>query len=252
MDEVILERPEPGIGVLRFNRPDVRNALNTRVRELIEEHLECLSEDSESRVVILTGGPEVFAAGADLKEQAGRTVVGAIEAYTHQAIWRCRLPVIAAVNGDAFGGGCELMLQCDLVIASASARFAQPEVSLGIVPGGGATQRLPRAVGRLDALYMLLTGAPVDASSALSMGLVNEVVGGDAYERALELARVIASKPPLAVRQIKEVVRLGLDSPFEVGIALERRSYQLMFGTEDLREGISAFMDGRPSSFKGR
>lgn len=252
MSVVLLERPSPYIAIVRFNRPEVRNALNTEVRRLLEEYLQQLSSDEETRAVVLTGSSEVFAAGADLQEQAGRDVVGAINAYTHQAIWRCPLPVIAAVAGDAFGGGCELMLQCDLVIASRSARFAQPEVTIGLVPGGGATQRLPRAVGRSHALFMLYTGHPVDAETALRWGLVHEVVDDDPLARAVEVAELIASRPALAVRQIKEVVRLGLDASFDVGIALERRGYQLMFGTADLREGIASVFEQRDPTFLGR
>lgn len=251
MSVVLLERPSPEVGIIRLNRPEVRNALNTEVRRLIADYVDELVSDSQNRVVIFAGGEDVFAVGADLYEQADRDVVGAIEAYTHQALWRCPRPVIAAVNGDAFGGACELVLQCDLVVASQSARFAQPEATIGLVPGGGATQRLTRAAGRVNALFMLYTGAPVDAQAALRMGMINEVVPGDATERALELAEVIASRPRLAIEQIKEVVRLGLDAPFDVGIALERRSYQLMFGTSDLREGITSALEGREPKFTG-
>lgn len=251
MSVVLLERPRPGVAVIRLNRPEVKNALTTEVRRLIERHVSEISEDDTLKVIVLTGSDQVFAVGADLREQAGRDVVGAINTFTTHALWRSQKPVIAAVNGDAFGGGCELVLQCDFAIASSGARFAQPEVNVGFVPGGGATQRLPKVIGRQNAMYALLTGAPISAVDAHRMGLVAEVVEGDALERGLVLASQIASRPPITVRQIKEVVRLGLDAPAEVGLALERRSWQLMFGTRDLQEGISSVLEGRQPTVCG-
>ncbi|MFE4663548.1 enoyl-CoA hydratase-related protein [Streptomyces sp. NPDC056716] len=251
MAVVEVDRPQDGVAVVRLNRPDVRNALNTEVRRLLADAVAELNQDDEVGALVLTGGETVFAVGADLAEQADRDVVGAIGAYTHQAFWYSAKPVIAAVNGDAFGGGNEFVAQCDFVIASDAARFAQPEVTIGLVPGGGATQRLPRAIGRQNALYALLTGLPLTAQDAYRLGYVAEVVAGDALGRAVELAALIASRPRLAVRQIKEVVRLGLDAPFEAGIALERRGYQLMFGTRDLREGFAAVREGREPKFTG-
>ena len=252
MSVVLLEKPRPGVAVMRLNRPEVRNALTTEVRRLIERYINEITEDASIGVVVLTGNEEVFAVGADLKEQAGRDVVGAINTFTTHAIWHSPKPVIAAVNGDAFGGGCELVLQCDFAIASQGARFAQPEVNAGFVPGGGATQRLPRVIGRQNAMYALLTGTPIPADDALRMGLVSEVVAGDALDRALELAAHIASRPPVTVRQIKEIVRLGLDAPSQVGLALERRGWQLMFGTDDLHEGINSILENRSPEFRGK
>jgi enoyl-CoA hydratase/carnithine racemase len=251
MPVVLLERPRPGVAVIRLNRPEVRNALTTEVRRLIEQYVNEITDDPSVGAVVLTGGESVFAVGADLREQAGRDVAGAIATFTTHAIWRSPKPVIAAVNGDAFGGGCELVLQCDFVIASANARFAQPEVNVGFVPGGGATQRLPRVIGRQNAMYALLTGVPIPAAEALRMGLVAEVVDGDAIARALDLAAQIASRPPITVRQIKEIVRLGLDAPAEVGLALERRGWQLMFGTKDLQESINAILESRAPIVRG-
>lgn len=252
MAVVEVERPREAVVIVRLNRPEVRNALNTEVRKLLAQAIEKLSADDSVRTIVLTGGDEVFAVGADLDEQASRDVVGAIRAYTHQAFWYSPKPIIAAVNGDAFGGGNEFVLQCDFVVASRNARFAQPEVTIGLVPGGGATQRLTRAIGRQPALYMLLTGQPISAEQAHGLGYVAEIVDGNAIERALEIAELIASRPPLAVQQIKDVVRLGMDAPFEVGIALERRAYQLMFGTQDLREGFAALREQRSPKFNGR
>lgn len=251
MAVVLLEKPRPGVAVIRLNRPEARNALTTEVRRLIEGFVNEISEDESVRAVVLTGSDDVFAVGADLREQAGRDVAGAINTFTTHAIWRSPKPVIAAVNGDAFGGGCELVLQCDFAIASKIARFAQPEVNVGFVPGGGATQRLPRVIGRQNAMYALLTGTPIPAGDAFRMGLVSEVVEGDALDRALELATQIASRPPITVRQIKELVRLGLDAPAEVGLAMERRGWQLMFGTKDLHEGINSILENRTPIVRG-
>ncbi|WP_069812702.1 enoyl-CoA hydratase-related protein [Streptomyces sp. TP-A0874] len=251
MPVVEIDRPRAGVAVVRLNRPEVRNALNTEVREQLAAAVESLNADDEIGAMVLTGGDTVFAVGADLAEQADRDVVGAIRAYTHQAFWYSGKPIIAAVNGDAFGGGNEFIAQCDFVIASESARFAQTEVTIGLVPGGGATQRLPRAIGRQNALYTLLTGFPMSAAEAHRLGYVSEVVEDNAIDRAVELAALIASRPRLAVRQIKEVVRLGLDTSFEAGIALERRGYQLMFGTQDLREGFASLKEGREPNFTG-
>src|SRR5690349_4624175 len=160
MSVVLLEKPVAGVAVIRLNRPEVRNALTTEVRLLIEQYVDELNADPGIRAIVLAGNDTVFAVGADLKEQLGRTVPGAIQTFTTHALWKSPKPVIAAVNGDAFGGGCELVLQCDFVIASTNARFCQPEVNLGFVPGGGATQRLPRAIGRQNAMYALLTATP--------------------------------------------------------------------------------------------
>jgi len=251
MAVVLLESRGPHVAVVRFNRPEVRNALNGEVRMLLDEIFTALAADDAVRAVVLTGSEKVFAAGADIQEQADRDVVGAIKAYTTTAIADFPKPVIAAVNGWALGGGCEFALQCDFIIASDRARFGQPEINLGLIPGAGGSQRLPRVVGRLNASYMLLTGSFINAEQALRMGLVAEVVDGDALPRALELAELVAAKAPLAARQIKSVIRHGLDAPLEAGLRLERQGYQLMFGTADLREGMKAFVDKREPRFEG-
>jgi enoyl-CoA hydratase len=252
MPVVLLERHSPTVAILRFNRPEARNALNTEVRRRLDEHLTLLASADEIRVVVLTGDETVFSAGGDIREQADRDVVGAINAYTTQGVADFTKPVIAAVNGYALGGGCEVALQCDFIIASNSAKFGQPEVGLGLIPGAGGTQRLPRVIGRLNASYMLMTGLPIDAARAHQIGLVSEVVEGDALPRAVELAELVAEKAPLAMRQVKEVVVQGLDASLESGLRLERRGYQLMFGTADFREGAAAFLGKRTPQFFGR
>ncbi|MHA6619936.1 enoyl-CoA hydratase-related protein [Pseudonocardia sp. DLS-67] len=251
MSVVVVENPEPHVALVRINRPEVRNALNTEVRAELVEAFAKINADPEVRVVVLTGDERAFAAGADLREQADRDVVGAINTPATRPVWDCPKPVIAAVNGYALGGGCELAMQCDFVIASESARFAQPEINLGIVPGGGGTQLMPRLIGRGNAMFLLLTGNRVTAEDARLLGLVAEVVPGDATERAVEVAGQIAAKPPLTARAIKSSVRGGLDAPMQAGLDLERRAYESMFGTRDLKEGISAFFDKRAARFTG-
>jgi enoyl-CoA hydratase/carnithine racemase len=252
MSVVLVERPVPHVAVVRFNRPDVRNALNTEVRRVLHDHFAMLADDPDIRCVVLTGNEQAFAAGADIQEQAGRDVVGAIGAYTTRAVMDFPKPVIAAVNGFALGGGCEFAMQCDIIIANDKAKFGQPEIKLGLIPGAGGTQRLPRAVGKYNAMYLLLTGAFINANDALRMGLVSEIVPGNCESRAIEIATQISTLAPLAAQQIKEVVNAGLDGPLDAGLRLERRGYQLMFGTADMREGVKAFSEKRAPSFSGK
>lgn len=252
MSVILVERPAPHVALVRFNRPAVRNALNTEVRRQLHSRFAELSDDPDVRCIVLTGDDQAFAAGADIQEQAGRDVVGAIEAYTTRAIMDCPKPVIAAVNGFALGGGCEFAMQCDIIIANEKAKFGQPEIKLGLIPGAGGTQRLPRVVGKYNALYLLLTGSFINAADALRMGLVSEVVPGNCEARALEIASQIAMLAPLAAQQIKEVVNAGLETSLDAGLRLERRGYQLMFGTADMREGVTAFVEKRAAAFVGK
>ena len=208
------------------------------------------------RCIVVAGNERAFAAGADLKEMADLTAVDQMLRETHrlwQAIKECPKPVIAAVRGYALGGGCELAMHCDLIVAGEGAQFGQPEIKVGIMPGAGGTQRLTRAVGKYQAMRMLLTGDLVPAPEALRMGLASEVVPDEQVEeRALALAQKIARMPPLAVAQIKEVVLAGLDSPLDAALTLERKAFQLLFATEDQKEGMRAFIEKRRAEFKGR
>lgn len=253
---VLLERPTPGVAVLSLNRPEARNALNMKLRETLAEHFRCLDDCPDTRVIILTGSDTVFAAGADLAEmvEASTAEIYARHAERHwQAISACRKPVIAAVNGFALGGGCELAMHCDVIIAGRSARFAQPEPKVGVMPGAGGTQRLVRAVGKFQALRMLFTGCQVSADEALRMGLVSEVVDdAKTLEAALTMATVIAQMPPIAIAQIKEVVLAGMDLPLEQSLMLERKAFQLLFDTQDQKEGMQAFLQKRPAEYIGR
>lgn len=256
MSEVLLEKPAEGIAVIRLNRPEVRNALNLAVRELLAEHFKALGNDETTRCIILTGGEKVFAAGADIRDMVDRTPIE-IMARRSERLWEpiasCPKPVIAAVNGYALGGGCELAMHADIIIAGAGASFGQPEVRIGIMPGAGGTQRLTRAVGKFRAMKMLLTGEPVTATDALAMGLVSEVVpDGEVFAAALALAKTIAAMPPLAVIQIKEAVLAGQDASLETAMTLERKAFQLLFATSDQKEGMRAFLEKRKPEFRGR
>jgi len=255
MSEVLLERPEEAIAVVRLNRPEVRNALNLAVRELLAEHFRTLGNDEVTRCIILTGGDKVFAAGADIRDMVDRTPIE-IMARRTERLWEpiasCSKPVIAAVNGYALGGGCELAMLADIIVAGQGASFGQPEVRVGIMPGSGGTQRLTRAVGKFRAMRMLLTGEPVTAKDALAMGLVSEVVpDGEVFTVAMRIAKTIASMPPLAVLQIKQAVLAGQDASLETAMMLERKAFQLLFATEDQKEGMRAFLEKRTPEFRG-
>jgi enoyl-CoA hydratase len=252
MNEVLLEYPAPHVALVRMHRPDARNALNADVRLQMNTIFPMLAADPQVRCIVLAGSETVFAAGADLKERASMDVLDAMNFVGTREIANCPKPVIAAVNGYALGGGCEYAMQCDIVIANDKAQFGQPEIKVGLVPGAGGTQRLPRAVGKSNAMWMLLTGNFVSAEVALRMGLVSEVMQGNAEPRAIELAVQIAALPPIAVRQIKEIVLAGADMSLDSALKLESKSIQLMHGTSDMREGANAFIEKRKPTFEGR
>lgn len=255
-DVVLLEYPSPQVAVVRINRPEARNALNQEVRSQLAAHFATLSAAPVVRCIVLTGGDKYFAAGADLKAMAEAGAIEMLQRQTHllwQRIAACPKPVIAAVNGYAWGGGCELAMHADLIVAGEGASFAQPEVKVGIMPGAGGTQRLTRAVGKFQAMKMVLTGQPIPAREALAMGLASEVVAdGEVQARALELAHQIAALPPLAVMQIKEVLLAGQDASLDTALMLERKAFQLLFASRDQKEGMAAFFEKRQPDFQGR
>jgi enoyl-CoA hydratase/carnithine racemase len=254
-DEVHVQILDNGVATVRISRPDARNALNASVRQLLAQHFRALAEDSRVRAIVLTGGEQCFVAGADIREFAQARPIEMYLRHTELlwgAITCCPKPIIAAVNGFALGGGCELAMHCDLIIAGESARFGQPEVKLGLMPGAGGTQRLIRAVGKFQAMRIALTGCLVTAPEALKIGLVSEVVSDDqTLLRAHEIATEIASLPPLAVAQIKEVILAGADLPLEAALVIERKAFQLLFDSQDQKEGAAAFLEKRAASFKG-
>lgn len=255
MSEVILEQPAPDIALLRIHRPAARNALNQAVRAALAAGFTELGQNPAVRCIVLTGGDTVFAAGADLREMADQGAIEIMQRHTHR-LWRaiadCPKPVIAAVNGLAWGGGCELAMHADIIIAGEGASFCQPEVKVGVMPGAGGTQRLTRAVGKFKAMKMALSGLPVPAWEADAMGLVSEVVpDAEVQSRALELAALLASRPPLALAQIKEVLIAGEDASLETALMLERKAFQLLFASRDQKEGMRAFLDKREARFQG-
>jgi enoyl-CoA hydratase len=256
MSVVLLERPGTGVALLRLNRPDRLNALNMAVRESLAAHFTELAADEAVRCIVITGDEKAFAAGADVAELAERTPTDAAFARSRlawRAIERYRRPIIAAVNGFALGGGCELAMHCDIVIAGEGAKLGQPEVKLGIMPGAGGTQRFVRAAGKFAAMRWLLTGDLLSAAQAQQLGLVSEVVpDSEVLPQALELAARIAALPPAAVAAIKEAVLLGPDLPLDAALRLESQSFQMLFATEDRTEGMRAFLERRTPQFKGR
>lgn len=252
---VLLERPEAGIAVLRLNRPHATNALSLELQALLSQHFSELGENPEVRCILLTGGDKVFAAGGDITSMAG---VGAIDIYKRhtERVWgpiqHCPKPVIAAVCGYAYGGGCELAMLADIIVAGQGAKFSQPEIRIGIMPGIGGTQRLVRAVGKAKAMRMALTGQPITAEEAWIAGLVSDVVPDDqVLAHALQMARSIAAMSPLAAEQIKEVILAGMDASLEAGLALERKANALLFASRDQKEGMQAFIDKRKPHFEG-
>lgn len=257
MSDTVLreERPAEGVVLLRLNRPAVLNALNLELRHALAEAFDRLDADASTRAIVLAGGDRAFCAGADLNEYVEATPAEIMERRMDRlwgAISGCRKPVIAAVQGHALGGGCELAMHADILIAGRGARFGQPEVKLGIMPGGGATQRLTQAVGKFASLHILLRGEPFGADSALAMGLASEVVDDGAVEaRALQVAGELAALPVVALRLIKEAVLEGLSSGLESGLRFERRSFQALFSTHDKHEGMRARLEKRPPRFTG-
>ncbi|MFA3919467.1 enoyl-CoA hydratase-related protein [Ruegeria hyattellae] len=245
-----------GVATLTLNRSEARNALSMDMRYALTDAFNAMSTDDAVHCVVLSGGKKFFAAGADIKEMVASTPVDIIlrEIERHwQVIAKFPKPLISAVNGYALGGGFELAMHADIIIAGESAQFACPEVRLGLIPGGGGTQRLVRAAGKAQAMRYLLTGDFIPAQQACDLGIISDVVPDEkVLESAHTLAQRIAALPPIAVRQIKEVTLAGVEAPLDVGLALERRGTQLMFATEDFQEGANAFLEKRPPEFKGR
>jgi enoyl-CoA hydratase/carnithine racemase len=244
------------VGIARLNRPEARNALSPELMAELVELVERWDADPELRAIVIAGGDEWFAAGADIKAMAKRTFA---ETLTSPAarFWprlaAVRTPLIAAVSGYALGGGCELALVCDMIVASEGAEFGQPEILLGIIPGGGGTQRLARVVGKQRAMELVLTGRRIRAEEALDLGIVNRVApAGEWLEAAIELAEVVTRRPPIAVRLGKQAVLAADETPLAAGLDQERRLYELAMATEDRVEGMNAFLEKRRPEFRGR
>ncbi|HET7028190.1 MAG TPA: enoyl-CoA hydratase-related protein [Candidatus Limnocylindrales bacterium] len=251
------EGPLDGVALVVLDRPDVLNALNFELIAQLTEALERLDRDPACRAIVLTGaGDRAFAAGADIGELAVQSPTSlTVDDHFHrwERIKRIRKPIVAAVRGFALGGGCELAMTCDLIVAGDDAQFGQPEIKLGVMPGAGGTQRLTRAIGKARAMEMILTGRSMSAREAEAHGLVSNVVPADAtVPAALELAARIAAMPPVAVLAAKAAVNRAQELPLEAGLEFERRSFYLLFDTEDQKEGMAAFGEKRPPRWRGR
>ena len=254
--EFVLTEVDGPLGIVTINRPAVLNALNNQVVEEIGEALSNFDGDDSIHCLILTGNDRAFAAGADIGQMAD---MGAVEmlraddAGRWARLRKLRKPLIAAVSGYALGGGCELALMCDMIVAAESAQFGQPEVKIGIIPGAGGTQRWARSVGKARAMEAVLIGDPVRAVEAERLGLINRVVpDGAQLDEAKRLGRLIASRPPLAVRLAKEAVNQSFEVSLSAGLELERKLFYLLFASEDKKEGMQAFLNKRPGRFSGR
>ena len=247
---------EDKIGIVQLNRPNLLNALSFGLMSELVSGLEELDRDEAVRVIILTGSGRAFAAGADLTELSKATAVELALGRRFE-LWdrirRISKPIIAAVSGYCLGGGNELAMNCDIILASETAMFGQPEINVGIIPGAGGTQRLPRAVGKYKAMEMILTGRSISAEEAYRVGLVNRVVPAESLmDEARKLATDIASKPPISIRSAKGAILKAQDTTVEVGLEFERKAFYMLFATEDSKEGMRAFLEKRKPSFKGK
>jgi len=244
------------VGMIQLNRPEALNALNIELMGELLNALQLFDKDNDVGCTIITGNEKAFAAGADIKEMS---TASAIEMYirdqfaTWDKIRKIKKPIIAAVSGFALGGGCELSMTCDMIIAAEGAKFGQPEIKLGVIPGAGGTQRLTRAVGKAKAMEMILTGKMFSAKEMLEAGLVNRVTTDELYlDEAQALAKEIASMPLIAVQMAKEAILKSFDTTIEGGLEFERKCFYLLFASEDMKEGMNAFVEKRPPTWKGK
>jgi enoyl-CoA hydratase len=253
--EPILTETIDRIGVIRLNRPKQLNALSLDLMQQLVAALEAFDADDQIRVILLSGDERAFAAGADINDMANSTVVEQVQRNQFarwERIKRISKPIVAAVSGFALGGGCELMMHCDVIIAADTARIGQPEINIGIMPGAGGTQRLTRAVGKAVAMDVILSGRFLTAAEALAAGLISRVVPKEHfYSEALKVAQIIAQKPPLALQFAKEAVLKAHEMPLSQGLEHERKLFYMLFATQDQKEGMAAFIEKRQPNFKG-
>jgi enoyl-CoA hydratase len=253
---LIIESPEAGVTLIKLNRPEALNALNSQLLGELCAALDAAEADAEVRCMVLTGSERAFAAGADIKEMSDKSYAQMFVADffgpAARRIEACRKPIIAAVAGYALGGGCELAMLCDFIIAAETAKFGQPEINLGVMPGIGGTQRLPRAVGKAKAMDMVLTARMMDAAEAERAGLVSRIVPADKMlEEAVAAAAKIAAQSPLAVAMNKELVNAAFETTLATGVSMERRLFHSLFAFDDQKEGMAAFVEKRKPQFKG-
>lgn len=253
---IVTEQYAPFVALIQLNRPKELNALSRQLMEEVRDALQLLDKDDRVRVIIITGNEQAFAAGADIKQMADQSSVEMLKIdqfSTWDQIRRTRKPIIAAVSGFALGGGCEFVMLCDLIVASETARFGQPEIKIGTMPGAGGTQRLTKALGKAKAMELILTGRFLSAKEAYERGLINKVVPVEMYlQEALQLAKEIAQQSPVAVLLAKEAVNRSFETHLEEGLQFERRNFYLTFSTDDQKEGMKAFMEKRKPDYKGK
>lgn len=256
--EYIVVEPQyaPFVALIRLNRPEALNALNTGLMQELRQTLQELDGTDDVRVIIITGNDQAFAAGADIKQLADKSTIDMLmidQFSTWDQIRKTKKPVIAAVSGFCLGGGCELAMTCDMIVASESALFGQPEIKIGVMPGAGGTQRLTRAVGKAKAMEMVLTGRFLPAGEALQRGLINKVVPVEMYlHEASSLAAEIAAQSPVAVRLAKEAVNRALETQLDEGLLFERKNFYLCFSSQDQKEGMKAFIEKRKPVYTGK
>src|SRR5260221_14213961 len=255
-ENILVDTPQDGVGLVRLNRPKALNALSRALMTELVEVLEAHDLDDSIRCHVITGDDRAFAAGADIKEMAEASPVEMLTRNT-LGLWdrvaSLRKPLIAAVSGWCLGGGCEMALSCDMIIASDTAKFGEPETAIGVMPGAGGSQRLTRAVGKAISMEMILNSRTLSADEALHLGMVNRVVPVDAYlAEALKLAREIAARPSIAVQLAKEAVNMAFEGTLAEGLVAERRNFYFLFSTEDQKEGMAAFVAKRDPKWKGK
>lgn len=256
--EFILVTPQarPHVALIQLNRPKELNALNLQLMGEMRDALKELDDNDEVRAIIITGNERAFAAGADIKQMAGKTAIDMLnidQFSTWDQIRKTKKPIIAAVSGFALGGGCELAMTCDMIVASETAQFGQPEIKIGVMPGAGGTQRLTKAIGKTKAMEMVLTGRFMSAAEAEKHGLINRVVPVELYlEEAFKLAGEVAQMSPVAAKLAKESVNRSFETNLDEGLHFERKNFYLCFASDDQKEGMNAFVEKRKPEFKGR
>lgn len=253
---IVTEQYAPGIALIQLNRPNELNALNLQLMQELRDTLKSLDQNKSVRVIILTGNEKAFAAGADIKQMSNKSAIDMLmidQFSTWDQIKKTRKPIIAAVSGFALGGGCELAMTCDMIIASETAKFGQPEIKIGVMPGAGGTQRLTNAIGKAKAMELVLTGRFLSAEEALSYKLINKVVPVEMYmHEALTLAKEIADMSPVATMLAKESINRSFETHLEEGLHFERKNFYMTFASEDQKEGMKAFIEKRKPTYTGK
>jgi enoyl-CoA hydratase len=251
----VTEQYHAGIALIQLNRPKELNALNRQLMEEVRDSLQQLDKNELVRVIIITGNEQAFAAGADIKQMADKSAIDMLlidQFSTWDQIRKTKKPIIAAVSGFALGGGCEFAMTCDMIIASETAKFGQPEIKIGTMPGAGGTQRLTKAIGKAKAMELILTGRFISAEEALSYGLINKVVPVEMYlQEAVSLAKEIAQMSPIAVQLAKESINRCFETNLDEGLMFERKNFYMTFASQDQKEGMQAFIEKRKPEYKG-